>query len=67
MVYWLAGLSQNEQGEYRADPGLGLSLHTSRVREALEASPIVIANQVKKNVRRGRLDLPLALAAPDAV
>lgn len=44
VAYWLAGLSQNEQGEYRADPNLELSLHTSRVREALEASPIVIAN-----------------------
>ena len=44
VTYWLAGLSQNEQGEYRADPELELSLHTSRVREALDASPIVIAN-----------------------
>ena len=44
VVYWLAGLSQNEQGEYRADPDLELTLHTSRVAEALEASPIVITN-----------------------
>ncbi|MBV9662172.1 MAG: DEAD/DEAH box helicase [Acidimicrobiales bacterium] len=44
VAHWLAGLSQGEQGEYRADPDLNLSLHTSKVREALEESPIIIAN-----------------------
>ncbi len=44
VAYWLTGLSQSDQGEYRADADMELSLHTSRVAEALEASPIIIAN-----------------------
>ncbi len=56
VVPWLAGLSQYEQGEYRADADLELSLHTSMVREALEASPIVIANHALLLAHRDALD-----------
>lgn len=41
---WLHSLSQHDQGEYRPDPELELSLHTDRVAEALATSRIVIAN-----------------------
>lgn len=41
---WLHALSQHDQGDYRTDPDLELSLHTDRVAEALAASRIVIAN-----------------------
>lgn len=41
---WLHSLSQHDQGDYRLDLDLDLSLHTDRVNEALTASRIVIAN-----------------------
>jgi hypothetical protein len=41
---WLAGVSQRDQGEYRPDGEVPLTLHTDRVGEALEAHRIVIAN-----------------------
>jgi Rad3-related DNA helicase len=41
---WLHSVSQHDQGEYRADPDLALSLHTDQVVEAVAASRIVIAN-----------------------
>lgn len=52
---WLASLSQHDQGEYRADGDLELSLHTERVAEALAASQIVIANHALLLAHRDEL------------
>ncbi|MGI8684418.1 MAG: DEAD/DEAH box helicase [Acidimicrobiales bacterium] len=52
---WLHSLSQHDQGEYRPDPDLDLSLHTDRVGEAIAASRIVIANHALLMAHRDAL------------
>jgi RecQ family ATP-dependent DNA helicase len=52
---WLASLSQHDQGEYRADADVPLTLHTDRIAEALEASRIVIANHALLLAHRDEL------------
>lgn len=52
---WLHALSQHDQGDYRPDPDLELSLHTDRVAEALAASRIVIANHALLMAHRDAL------------
>ncbi len=41
---WLASVSQHDQGDYRPDAEVPLTLHTDRVAEALASHPILIAN-----------------------
>lgn len=52
---WLHALSQQDQGDYRANPDLELSLHTDRVAEALGSSRIVIANHALLMAHRDAL------------
>lgn len=54
---WLAGVSQHDQGEYRPDAEVPLTLHTDRVGEALEAHRIVIANHALLLAHRDDLAL----------